>query len=687
MDLARNNEKHFRHGWFVVRNRTPSEAEASLEPIQRNLREKKFFESAPWNALPSHRRGTQALKKYLADLLCSRIQETFPVMLLIIGNRIRSTQSQLNSLGEPRDGIERKRVYLIKLAQDFHSLASLALRGRYDSKTPDNVKLRRMVREANDAFVNDMKINGHTVPFIETSPGESESVQGGSSTGFAKPDFGLVGLYTPLRNDIPFEMQLHREKDWDQNIVHIYQSISCIPSQRDFSFEEIRLRDSFPNASNSKRENAFGQFNNVSFGTSSSNSNHGDSLFGNVFRVPSGTSQTSLGAFRDDLATTPSKPLFSGSSTATHDKPIFEKLKQSSGSGLAASQSPSILFGAGSATTPPKSLFGSDSTAIHDKASFGKLEPASSSIFIHKPLVNFFSDPKGFATETRSAGEAAALVKALEPASSEIYEWIRLEVKASRGTELQGILNPDILPILFHKQIQKWETISADHFRRVSRLTVDILIHMLETVCSDSLIRNRLEKIIRQASASAEFQGHSKLIERLQDLRSRHLQTSNPAFEDKVREAQLNRFDAALDRYRRAHNPPVATGFASSKSSFNRTSAELKISMRDTASLFADLHISTSRNLEDEIHDILKVYYEITMNDFVEFVNQLVIEPYLHDPKGPVLLFSPLYIAGLAESEIESLAAEPLSTQQERVDLMATLERLRVAERIAGKYS
>ena len=307
MDLARNNEKHFRHGWFVVRNRTPSEAEASLEPFERNLREKKFFENAPWNALPSHRRGTQALKKYLADLLCSRIQEAFPVMLLTIGNRILSTQSQLKSLGEPRDGIERKRIYLTKLAQNFHSLASLALRGRYDSTTPDNVKLRRMVREANDAFVNDMKIKGHTAPFIETSPEESESAQGGSSTGFAKPDFGLVGSYTPLRNDISLEMQLYREKEWDQNIVDIYQSITCIPGQRDFSFEEIRLRDSFQKTSNSKCESAFGQFNDTSFGTFTSNSNHGNNLFGNPVRVPSGTSQTSIRAFRNDLATTPSK--------------------------------------------------------------------------------------------------------------------------------------------------------------------------------------------------------------------------------------------------------------------------------------------------------------------------------------------------------------------------------------------
>ena len=35
--------------------------------------------------------------------------------------------------------------------------------------------------------------------------------------------------------------------------------------------------------------------------------------------------------------------------------------------------------------------------------------------------------------------------------AEDIYDWIRLEIKASRGTELRDTMNPGALPALFHK--------------------------------------------------------------------------------------------------------------------------------------------------------------------------------------------------------------------------------------------
>lgn len=167
MDLAQNVEKYFHHGWFVVRNRTPLEAESSLEPRERQLKEQAFFRDVPWNALPEHRRGTQALKKYLAELLCSRIKENFPVMLSTIKNRSNVTQLRLESLGATRKTVDQKRIYLTRLSQVFHLAASQALRGRYEFSTSDSVKLRKLVREANDAFAKELKEHGHTVAFLE----------------------------------------------------------------------------------------------------------------------------------------------------------------------------------------------------------------------------------------------------------------------------------------------------------------------------------------------------------------------------------------------------------------------------------------------------------------------------------------------------------------------------------------
>lgn len=111
------------------------------------------------------------------------------------------------------------------------------------------------------------------------------------------------------------------------------------------------------------------------------------------------------------------------------------------------------------------------------------------------------------------------------------------------------------------------------------------------------------------------------------------------------------------------------------------------IDMRDTAILFDELHVSNAQNLADEIHDVLKAYYEIARDDFIEYVNHLIIEPYLNAPDGPVLFFSPLYVSGLAPEQLESLAIEQVALVRERTDLLAALVRLQRAEAIALKYS
>lgn len=109
--------------------------------------------------------------------------------------------------------------------------------------------------------------------------------------------------------------------------------------------------------------------------------------------------------------------------------------------------------------------------------------------------------------------------------------------------------------------------------------------------------------------------------------------------------------------------------------------------MQDTAALFTELHMSNSQNLEDEIHDTLKAYYEIALNDFVEFVTQLVVERYLDDHQGPLLMFSPIYVGGLNDQAVGNLAAEDESTMRLRAEHEESLTRLNRAEEIAMKYT
>ena len=573
IETAGNIEKPLCHGWFVVRNRTPSEVDRGVGPLERFQKERDFFNKPPWNSLPEERRGTQALKKYLAELLCTRIEQEFPTFLETIQTNRDRTSSDLQNLGVGRTTIEQKRAYLTRIAHDFNSLATQGLRGRYDGLTGNDMKLRMKIRDVNDRFVQEMNTNGHYLPFLEQDTSEntrrtppfsrfgSSTYQpsGGGFNAFSPPN--QVRILYPRTTNMPF---VEYKTPGALGIgTEVFQTIACVGDYRHFSLEELRLNDYMQAQS--------------SFGTS-------------LGTVSSADQQNQ------------------------------------------AQQSVHSLFG----TNP----FGPNSIS---------------------------SEP------------------------TEIYDWIRNEIKASRGTELQGTMNPDVLPILFHKQACKWRLISKLHFEKVTTLTFKVVCDVLKSECKDSHTRAIIEPLIDKANKHSRDRFLALLSQRMDDILSRHLQTNNPAFEQKVSEARKKRFHAALQRYKKAKNQGVTPANQGLTANGNSTTSpaddnQLVIDMRDTGLLFAELHMSNSQNLEDEIHDTLKAYYEIARDDFVEYVNQLIVEPYLNDMEGTVLFFSPIYVAGLKDEDIEVLAAEDEKTVRKRKTLRETLKRLEQAEEIAREY-
>ena len=595
MALARNEEKRLQHGWFVVRNRTPSEAIEAVDAASRHARELKFFNTLPWKNLPEDHRGTQALKKYLANLLSKRIQETFPKMQKTIRDRQQSISAHLESLGTHRETPEQQRTYLTTVSQRFHSLASDALRGRYDCIRTDNMKLRMMIRTANDEFASNMRLQGHHYEFLQipitggsnqsvgsTNPATpnstAKSLEPGSGLFGSKPAYQQLGtpnvaVQIPGTKNLQFKAHNIRCPDLPITYYDSFQNISCMPLYESLSFEEIRLNDHFQDHQN---------------------------LASSMF--------------------------------TTNNKPFSTPEK-------------------------PKWTFGSET-----KTTMGPFSPQPPS----------------------SVRKAVSSSRSVDQRSSPIYSWIRDEVAASRGTELQGTLNPDVLPILFHKQASKWKALAEAHFLKVRTTTVNTVVNLLETVCPPSNTRAQIKSMIKEVDEQGRIRGLDRLSERLEEVLSGHLQTSNPAFEAEVTNARLLRFQGAIERYRSRRivsnlTPPVQDSEDEDNLFF--------IDMRDTASLFAELHMSNSQNLEDEIHDILKAYYEIARNDFIEFVNQIIVERYLNDSQGPVLLFSPLYVDRLNDEELRKLTAEDESVVYRRAELKATSTRLKRAEEIALKYA
>ena len=244
-------------------------------------------------------------------------------------------------------------------------------------------------------------------------------------------------------------------------------------------------------------------------------------------------------------------------------------------------------------------------------------------------------------------------------------------------------MNPDVLPILFHKQAGNWRSISESHFKNVSIIAHIATSQALDAVCKDPLTRKKIMSRISEVTVRSKDRFLASLSQRVDDILSRHLQTNNPAFEQKVSEARKRRFHAALERYK-SSRPHQSKALTSNESGDDGN--RLVIDMRDVDALFAELHMSNSQNLEDEVHDTLKAYYEIARDDFIEYVTQLIVEPYLSDPEGPVLFFSPVYVAGLKDEDIQSLGREDETNVRKRAEKEETLARLNRAEQIAREY-
>lgn len=562
-----------------------------------------------------------------------------------------SVAGELKTMGVSRKTIEQKRTYLTKIAQDFHSLASETLRGRYENTEGNEMRLRMKVQHANDAFANEMKLNGHSVPFAElaSSGGEGQRPAQFASKASTKhtdifpatrqPNSGS-GLFSsdiqsnkvrPLCPQTEQPFQPHSEKEGQS--LNVFQSISSMPSYRNLSFEELRLNDDVQATSKPVSGWSFGI-------ASPTPERSGGGLFGGGIST---AEKLSVGGFGRG-------GIFGGGAMTAERPSLFSQPKQ----------------------TPTANPF-SPQTDHNNRQ-----DAQTPSVFSSNNHNQVVADGI-FSLQTNPKTQNAL----------EMYQWIKDEIKNSRGTELQGTMNPDVLPILFHKQTHNWKAISERHLFSVSGSTSVTLSHVLQTVCGDPLTRNKIDRLLLQANQASKSRGSTRLLARIEKVLSGHLQTNSSAFEEKVSEARRIRFHAALERYRLSKgfqrgptNDSAATAGVDSV-----TQDQLIIDMRDTASLFAVLHISNSQNLEDEIHDTLKAYYDVARDHFVEHVNQEVVEPYLYDPEGSVFLFSPIYIAGLKDEDIEVLAAEDGDIVRKRAEAGEKLARLNQAEAIALEYN
>ena len=102
--------------------------------------------------------------------------------------------------------------------------------------------------------------------------------------------------------------------------------------------------------------------------------------------------------------------------------------------------------------------------------------------------------------------------------------------------------------------------------------------------------------------------------------------------------------------------------------------------------LDAFLQIPTGSNADHiirDLHDILKSYYKVARKRFVDVVCMQAVNHYLIEGSAaPVKLFSPIFVGGLKEDQLDRIAGEDISTRRKREELRREIENLTNGKKI-----
>jgi hypothetical protein len=334
---------------------------------------------------------------------------------------------------------------------------------------------------------------------------------------------------------------------------------------------------------------------------------------------------------------------------------------------------------------------------------------------------------KNFAQNMKEKGHLYEFVDLDKSASSvnlsthPLYNEIRVQVERNQGEQLTGMANPAVLKPLFIKQTSNWESIGKQYVEQVVKLSKTVALVIFEFVSSQFEIPQHTQVELKSAIDGFQDEARSRAEIRLREFCAKNssflLTTTNENFDAKVKQAQHERFTAALVRYKSKHE---STEFIKFHAKAEDTDSKMldKISEwvnpcvlvtnESISDLFEEIHPRATRNAEDEIHDILKAYYEasihllclnkllgtlrqdsklighqIAIEYFKTHVIYEVVEQFLQDPKGPLFGLSEEYLSGIGKNQLDILGGEDELVVKDRNNTMKRIKNLEEALRIA----
>jgi GTPase SAR1 family protein len=186
LELARNEDVHFKLGWHVLKNRAWEEGDSTL--FERNAAEATYFRTSNFKSLPKEHLGIDSLKARLVSLLFNHVKQEMPRLRQDLEAALHEANGQLEQLGSPRSSPAECKAYLSGLSMEFYDVCKSAVNGQYegdyfinDAGKPFSInsaasiaRLRAVVQYLNTQFSHNIRQNGHKYQIDMANPDRND---------------------------------------------------------------------------------------------------------------------------------------------------------------------------------------------------------------------------------------------------------------------------------------------------------------------------------------------------------------------------------------------------------------------------------------------------------------------------------------------------------------------------------
>ncbi|KAI0156558.1 interferon-induced GTP-binding protein Mx [Xylariaceae sp. FL1272] len=225
------------------------------------------------------------------------------------------------------------------------------------------------------------------------------------------------------------------------------------------------------------------------------------------------------------------------------------------------------------------------------------------------------------------------------------FIWVSNQIRKSRGKELVGTFNPNVIAELFWEQSESWESLAKSHIERVLRFCEEFVSDILATHATAD-VKDRFWRILLADELQRQRASAYKELDQLLRDNKDYPVNYNHYFTDNLQKRRAARMKAQLQA--------------------QACSQKSAVDMDDFSC--------------EEALAALQSIYKVQRKVFLANVTTQVIER--HVMKRLMEIFSPLNIFSLPDDKVQAIVAEPSSTKRQRLILQDRIAKLEQGQQV-----